>query len=66
MSINKFFVGGHVGRDPESFESKGKNYVGFSFAESLGKDESGNDKVAWHQVVSGGKTAEAIIAYKKR
>ncbi len=63
MSINRIFVGGYVGRDPEQFESKGKQYVGFSFAESLGKDEDGNDKVAWHQVVVGGKTADVILEH---
>jgi|LauGreDrversion4_2_1035121.scaffolds.fasta_scaffold00663_14 single-stranded DNA-binding protein len=66
MSINKFFVGGHVGRDPEQFESNGKNYVGFSFAENQGKDENGNDKVAWHQVVTGGKAAETILVHVKK
>lgn len=66
MSINKIFIGGYVGRDPEEFESKEKQYVGFSFAENLGKDEDGNDRVAWHQVVVGDKTAEVILEHVKK
>ena len=65
MSINKLFLGGHVGRDPESFESNNEKFVGFSFAEN-GLAENGDKKVTWHQVTTGGKLADTILQHVKK
>lgn len=59
-------MGGHVGRDPEPFESNNEKFVGFSFAESMGVAENGDKKVAWHQVSAGGKLAETILTHVKK
>lgn len=65
MSINKLFLGGHVGRDPEAFESNNEKFVGFSFAEN-GITETGEKKATWHQVTTGGKLAETILQHVKK
>ena len=65
MSINKFFLGGYVGRDPEVFESNNEKFVGFSFAEN-GITETGDKKVAWHQVTTGGKLADTVLNLVKK
>lgn len=67
MSINKFFVGGYVGADPEPFESKDKTkqYAGFNLAETR-TDNDGNDITHWHQVSVGGKLAETVLKHVKK
>lgn len=67
MSINKFFVGGYVGADPEAFESKDKSkqYAGFNLAESR-VDNDGNEVTYWHQVSAGGKLAETVLKHVKK
>ena len=67
MSINKIFVSGFVGADPEPFESKDKSkqYAGFDLAESR-TDNDGNEVTYWHQVSAGGKLAETLLKHVKK
>lgn len=65
MSINRLFLGGYVGRDPEAFENNNEKFVGFSFAEN-GITDNGDKKVTWHQVTTGGKLADTIIQHVKK
>lgn len=71
MSINKFFVAGHVGKDPESYtietgERAGEIIASFSLAERIGKDKDGNNIVAWHQVTVGGKKVDVVMGHVKK
>jgi single-strand DNA-binding protein len=66
MGINKVILVGHVGRDPE-FRSlpSGTNIATFSLAttERGFKDENGNPRTEWHNIVAWGKLAEICQRY---
>ena len=64
MSINRVFLGGHVGLDPEAYEHNNEKFVGFSFAENV--TGNGEKKAIWHQVSAGGKIAETILTHVKK
>lgn len=71
MSINKFFVAGYVGKDPESYtietgERAGEIIASFSLAEKIGEDDKGNDIVAWHHVATGRKKADVVLNHIKK
>lgn len=66
MGINKVILVGHVGRDPElkSLPS-GTNLATFSLAttDRRYKDENGNPRTEWHNMVAWGKLAEIVDRY---
>lgn len=68
MDVNKVFLLGNVGQDPElRYSSSGLSICSFSVATNEGfKDQSGNKETEWHRVVSFGKTAEACVQYAKK
>lgn len=71
MSINKFFVAGYVGADPECFEigegeKKGEVITTFSLAENIGTDKNGNDVTAWHRVSASGKLGTLVAERVKK
>lgn len=60
MSINKVFLRGRVGKNPEQFSSVTK----FSIATSENfKDQSGEwqERTEWHNIIAFGKTGENIM-----
>jgi single-strand DNA-binding protein len=66
MGINKVILVGHVGRDPElkSLPS-GTHLATFSLAttDKRSKDENGNPRTEWHNIVAWGKLAEICDRY---
>jgi single-strand DNA-binding protein len=66
MGINKVILVGHVGRDPElkSLPS-GTHLATFSLAttDKRFKDENGNPRTEWHNIVAWGKLAEICERY---
>lgn len=69
-SINKAFLLGHVGKDPEIRSTNGGAIVAsFSLATAdRQKDGQGNwqDKTEWHNLVAFNRTAEIIRDYVKK
>ena len=67
MSINRVFILGNAGRDPEVRRLEGGNVVaGFSVATTeYYKDKSGTtvERTEWHSVAVWGKTAEFVEKY---
>jgi single-stranded DNA-binding protein len=60
MSINKFYVSGHVGSTPQAFTSeKGEIFASFSLAEAT--FINGEEKTVWHQVTCGGNFTNTIL-----
>ena len=63
-SLNKVFILGNVGKDPEvRSTANGVNIANFSIATTdRQKDKSGNwnDNTEWHSIVAFGKTAEIV------
>lgn len=67
MSINKFFVSGYVGSDPQAFEKDDKEpFVSFSLAEQYGEDSDGNSLVNWHNVTASGRFVPTIMNHVKK
>lgn len=68
--VNRVFLLGHVGKDPEIRSTQGGTMVaGFSLATpDREKDAQGNwiDKPEWHNLVSFGRTAEIVRDYVKK
>ena len=63
--INKVFLIGHIGKDPEvTYTGGGLCIAKFSLAttESVKKGDSYEDKTEWHRIVFFGKQAENYIA----
>jgi len=63
MGINKVILVGHVGRDPEMKSlPSGTNLATFSLATTNKrfKDENGNPRTEWHNIVAWGKLAEIV------
>jgi single-strand DNA-binding protein len=66
MGINKVILVGNVGRDPEMKSlPSGTNLATFSLATSdrRFKDENGNPRTEWHNIVAWGKLAEIVDRY---
>ena len=65
--MNKVFLFGNVGKDPE-VKKVGENQVAkFSLAtQSLRKDTAGNKVTDWHNIVAWGKLAELSQKYIKK
>lgn len=62
MSLNRVLLLGHLGRDPETKETKtGTVVCNLSLATS--KKIAGVEKTEWHRVVCFGKTAEFCAKY---
>lgn len=65
--VNKVFLIGHLGRDPEVKFTKGGTAVcNFSIATSetwKGKDGNKEEKTEWHKIVTWGKLAEICGEY---
>jgi single-strand DNA-binding protein len=68
--INKAFLLGHVGKDPEVRATAGGTTVAsFSLATAdRQKDQQGNwsDRTEWHSLVAFGRTAEIVRDYVKK
>ncbi len=69
-SVNKVFLVGHLGKDPEMRSTaSGESIASFSLATSESwKDKSGvkQEKTEWHNLVAFGKLAEIIGNYVKK
>jgi single-strand DNA-binding protein len=69
-SVNKVFLLGNVGKDPEIRSTGGGTMVAtFGLATTdRTKDQQGNwqDRTEWHNVVAYGRTAEIIRDYVKK
>lgn len=69
-SVNKVFLLGNVGKDPEIKATGGGTMVAsFSLATSSNtKDQSGNwtEKTEWHNLVAFQRTAEVVRDYVKK
>lgn len=70
MSVNKVFLLGYVGKDPEIRTLDGGNRVAsFSIATDEGyKDKSGNkvEKTEWHNISAFGGVVDVIEKYIKK
>ena len=68
-SVNKVFLIGRTGKDPEVKEVNGTTVAKFSLATSENwKDKDGNKKEAteWHNIVIWGKLCEVVRKYVKK
>jgi len=69
MGVNKQILIGNVGKDPEmkTLES-GTNLATFTVATSNRrfKDDDGNPRTEWHNVVAWGKLAEIVNSYIRK
>lgn len=66
MGINKVILVGNVGRDPEMRSlPSGTHITTFTFAttDMRSKDEQGNPRTEWHNIVAWGKLAEVCDRY---
>jgi single-strand DNA-binding protein len=66
MGINKVILVGHVGRDPVLKSlPRGQHLATFSLAttDKRSKDESGNPRTEWHNIVAWDKLAEICERY---
>ncbi len=69
MSVNKVFLLGNVGRDPEVRHFENGSTASFPLATSERfKDRNGNlqDRTEWHNIVVGGNQAKVIEDYVKK
>lgn len=68
-SINKVFILGRCGKDPEIRHTQGGDVIGaFSVATSTYSSKSGDKKefTEWHRCVAFGKAAEVVQSYVKK
>lgn len=64
-SVNKVFLIGHVGKDPEIINTAGGNTIAkFSLATS--EKYNGEEKTQWHRIVVFGKLTEIVAQYIKK
>lgn len=69
MSVNKIFLIGNVGKDPEVKEITSGQMARFSLATSEKyKNNKGElvETTEWHRIVCFGKTAEVVAEYVKK
>jgi single-strand DNA-binding protein len=68
MGLNKAFLIGNVGKDPEVRQAGQSPVANFSLATSdrRFKDEDGKPRTEWHNIVAWGKLAEIIGQYVKK
>jgi single-strand DNA-binding protein len=69
MGVNKVILVGNVGRDVEFRATQGgQNLAKFSLAttDRRFKDEKGNPRTEWHNIVAWGKLAEVCDRYVKK
>ncbi len=70
MNLNKIFILGRVGHDPELKATTGGNHVcTFSLATSRNwkdKDQNKHEETEWHNVVFWDKSAEIIAQYVRK
>ena len=69
MGVNKVILVGNVGRDPEMKSlPSGTHLCKFSMAttDKRSKDEDGNPRTEWHNIVTWGKLAEICDRYVKK
>ena len=69
MGMNRVFILGRLGRDPQHYEDKlGRKFVRLSLAtERRWLSDSGKEsKTDWHSVMVWGKRAELCIQYLKK
>jgi len=69
MGVNKVILVGNVGRDPEYRQtSSGTGITKFSLATSdrRFKDQDGNPRTEWHNIVAWGRQAEFCRDYIKK
>jgi single-strand DNA-binding protein len=68
--VNKAFLLGHVGKDPEIRSTTGGTLVAASSLATSDrqKDQQGNwqDKTEWHNIIAFGRTAEVVRDYVKK
>lgn len=68
--VNKAFLLGHVGKDPEIRSTTGGTLVAASSLATADrqKDQQGNwqDKTEWHNIIAFGRTAEIVRDYVKK
>lgn len=70
--LNKVFIMGHIGNDPEKLETKrGKAYTRLSVATRRYRppqegEEKGSHLTTWHSVFVWGKLAETCTQYLRR
>lgn len=70
MNINKVFLGGHLGKDPEirTFDNGGK-VAKFTLATTerwTAKDGSQKERTEWHNIVMNGKLADIAEKHFKK
>lgn len=62
--MNSIVVCGNLGRTPElKYTTSGKPCAKFSIADSVGKDQQGNEVTQWFHCTAFGRTAELIVQY---
>ena len=68
--VNKAFLLGHVGKNPEIRSTTGGTLVAASSLATADrqKDQQGNwqDKTEWHNIIAFGRTAEIVRDYVKK
>lgn len=68
-SVNRTFLLGHVGKDPQINSTPGGIAANFSLATTdREKDQQGNwrDRTEWHNLVAYGRTAEIVRDYVRK
>ncbi|MDD2564040.1 MAG: single-stranded DNA-binding protein, partial [Salinivirgaceae bacterium] len=69
MSVNKVFILGHVGKDPNIKHFETNSVASFSMATSEKyKDRNGTlqERTDWHNIVVNGKMAKVVEDYVKK
>ena len=68
-NINKCFIGGHIGKDPETKTLGSTTIITFSLATTerwTGKDGTKQSKTTWHRCEFMGKRAESVVRYLRK
>lgn len=62
MSVNKVFLMGRIGQDPELRDAGSKKVCELRVATSF-KPKDGDEKTTWHTVIAWGRRGEVIAQY---
>ncbi len=65
-SVNKIFIAGRIGQDPQSVQVGTDTIARLSVATDDGyRDQNGQkvERTTWHSVTCGGKTADFVLKY---